>query len=386
MAMGVIRSGFSHLAGKPLPHLATNARAYPGTFRQSRRAQSVSRLVSKHFEPKSLERYSEAWKKLRLALERHGDPIITCANLFQLGGFACSDALHLQSIMIFGNGGMALFFITRIPTMKVPFGWAFLKVCVNVYMVFKLTSERQPVNLTPEELDIYEEHFMPYGITARQFRKFWDLGVTVDVPPNTLLVVEGKPQASVSLVLSGHVFRTSGGKHVPGLDSFPGARDKADGDAGAWIAEVSALRMIDTVSASESISRELYRRKVHKALADVGDIGDVAETKSHALKQLEEGLGVEEEQVDALLQHSLARWTVHTLDNVTVRSWELKPIVKMCKSDHEMSSMLRKAFSQSVIMKMLAMDSVKTSTAVVKLSSSTPGNVSPAVDLKSAHV
>lgn len=385
--MSVIRAGCSHLAGKPYPHLATNARAHLGTFRQSRRTRSVPQLVTKHFEPKTIERYSEGWKKLRLALERLGDPIITCANLFQLGGFACSDALHLQSIMIFGNGGMALFFITRIPTMNVPFGWAFLKVCVNVYMVFKLTSERQPVNLAPEELDMYEEHFMPYGITARQFRKFWDLGETIDVPPNTLLVVEGKSQASVSLVLSGHVFRTSGGKHVPGLDSFPGARNHADGDAGAWIAEVNALRMIDTVSSSESISRELYRRKVHKALADVSDIdGDVAEPKLHALKQFEEGLGVEEEQIDALLQHSFARWTVHTLDDVVVRSWKLKPILEMCKSDNEMSSMLRKAFSQSVIIKMLAMDSVNTGTTVVKLSSTALGKVSPAAVIKSVHV
>merc|ERR1719387_2627537 len=95
------------------------------------------------------------WGHFRLTLERHGDPIITLANLFQLSGFACSDALHLQTIMIFGNGCMALFFLTRIPTMNVPFGWNLLKVCVNLYMVYYLTQERRPVNLTPGEFDVY---------------------------------------------------------------------------------------------------------------------------------------------------------------------------------------------------------------------------------------
>jgi hypothetical protein len=313
---------------------------------------------------------ADMWGHLRLTLERHGDPIITLANLFQLSGFACSDALHLQTIMIFGNGGMALFFLTRIPTMKVPFGWAFLKVCVNLYMVYYLTQERQPVKLTPGEFDVYEEHFMPFGITARQFKKFWDLGESRTVRPGTKLVVEGEPHDTVELVMNGHVFRTTSGERIRGLDSFPEARHNPNGDAGAWVAEINALQMIDTVATPESVSRDLHRRKVQQALVQAND-GTKDDQKLQSLLKFKEGFGVEvdefgtsssqfaREQIDLLLEQSIARWTVHAGEDVVVRSWQLKPLLNICRKNNEMSSILRKAFSQSAINKVLTMDSCK---------------------------
>lgn len=346
--------------------------------RQRRFMLSMPRLAKKmaaeHSKGELHSRMSEVWQHVRLALERHGDIIVTCANICQLSGFICSDALRLQSIMIFGNGGMALFFLTRMPPMGVPFAWNFLKVCVNIYMVCKLTAERQPVKLTPEEFNIYEEHFMPFGITATQFKKFWDLGETYKIAPNTKLVLEGEPQDTLSLVLSGNTWRTLDGEHIKGLDSFPGrGQQDEDGDAGAWIAEINALQMIDTISTSESVSRDLYRRHVLKMEETIEDAkhledDDRAFEASHnfeleALKKFEEGFDVDVAdlstteaplRIQHVLDHSKARWTVHAGQGVIVRSWKLKPLLEICKSSSEMSGMLRKAFSQSAIKKILA--------------------------------
>lgn len=319
----------------------------------------AKQFANKHFHENS--RAYEVWMKLRWALERHGDYIVSMANIFQLSGFSCSDALQLQSIMILGNGGMALFFLTRMPPMRVPFCWNTLKVCVNIFMVFKLTRERQPVKLTPEELEIYDEHFMPFGITARQFKKLWDLGETRGIAPGTRIVIEGECQDELMLVLTGSVSRSIHGEHIPGLDTFPGAKNQPDGDAGAWIAEIYALQMLDSVSAPESVSRDIYRRKVQQALHEPHHTEDESQIEED-LHKIEDGLRLEAADqlpMDHLMQMSVARWTVLAGEDVVVRSWKLKPLLSMSKNNTEMASVLRKALTQSTIKKILAIGSSK---------------------------
>jgi len=293
------------------------------------------------------------------------------ANIFQLSGFACADALHLQGIMIFGNGGMALFFISRMPSMKVPFIWAFLKVCINVFMVCKLLQDRQPVVLDPQELDIYEKYFMPFGVGPRQFRDFWNLGETCLVPPGTKIAVQGEAKEHVELVLHGHVFRVSDDKHIRGLDSDDrrGAGEATDVDpysAGAWVGELRALQLLNIVSGTKAVSQELYKRR----LAQVVD-KELDGKLVHAFSELWGGFGMEQpasagadadlctKNLDDLLQRSKARWDVQADEGVEVRRWKLKPLLQLCMTDHDLADLIGKVWSQSVIHKMLHVDAAQ---------------------------
>lgn len=65
-------------------------------------------------------------------------------------------------------------------------------------------------------------------------------------------------------------------------------------------------------------------------------------------------------QIDMMLQQT-AKWTVHTADDVVIRSWKLKPLLRTCQNDVILSAMLRKAFSQSAIQKVLAMETAQVS-------------------------
>mmetsp|Transcript_49975 Transcript_49975/g.140034 ORF Transcript_49975/g.140034 Transcript_49975/m.140034 type:complete len:467 (-) Transcript_49975:196-1596(-) len=328
--------------------------------------------------------------RVRLALERHGDWTITVANVFQLSGFACTDALMLQSLLIIGNGGMALFFLTRMPPLKVPFAWALLKTMVNVYMVYKLTKDRKPIHLESEELDVYEEHFMPFGVTAKQFKHFWDLGTTRELIEPQNVTVEGEKIGSVSLVLSGYVYRTVGGQHLGCLDSYPGARcgnAEADGDAGAWIGEMAALRMIDNMPQTGTVSRDLERRRMLRTLSgldhdDPFDSSFVAKEVVQARLEEQFSLALDEthsvqsrpapEQADKVKQIDRSFWTVHADKGAVIRSWELGPLVSLCRKNAELRGMLRKAFSQSAIKKTLVMSSLSTrssSKALVRVAS-----------------
>jgi len=316
--------------------------------------------------------------KLREVLDRRGDWLVTCANVFQLSGFCCTDVLYLQSLMIIGNGSMALYFVTRMPPLGVAFAWAALKVCVNIFMVIKIFNERQPVRLAAEELEFYEEHFMPFGITARQFKRFWDLGETRVLEGETLLTEEGKKVEAVCLVLNGNVYRTVGGNHVRSLDTFPGARYASkQGDAGAWVGELTMLRSIDsgcqssTVKIQQVLDEEALRvRHMQSALTELGLYdgeldGLVGGRTSRALSKLQEKSGLTFDNIDHAraateqlvtnLGLQTSAWTAHACKGTTIRSWKLEPLLELCRSDKEMRGLLRKAFSQSTIKKLMAM-------------------------------
>lgn len=328
--------------------------------------------------------------RVRLALERNGSWLVTCANVFQLSGFVCDDVLYLQSLMIIGNGSMALFFITRMPPLGVACAWATLKVLVNIMMVFKILHARRPIQLTTEELEAYEEHFMHFGVTARQFKKLWDLGETRTAGAKDLLSEEGKPVEMVSLVLSGYVFRTCGGLHISALDTFPGARYRPEGDAGAWVGELTALRMLDSVSKSSSVSQHKPScadepssvsrdgdeevQRLQRTLAGLslyeGELDGVAgEQTTRALHKLEVTMGAELDGIDGpkthqareqldqfLLERKNARWSTHAGEAVVVRCWALEPLLNLCASNAEMRGIVRKAFSQSAIKKAIALN------------------------------
>ncbi|CAK0886985.1 unnamed protein product [Prorocentrum cordatum] len=272
--------------------------------------------------------------------------------------------------MIFGNGGMALFFISRIPSMKVPFIWAFLKVCINIFMVWKLLQDRQPVVLPPKELDIYEKYFMPFGVGPRQFRDFWNLGETCLVPPGTKIAVQGEAKEHVELVLRGHVFRLSDDKHIRGLDSVSGeAADVDPYSAGAWVGELRALQLLNMVSGPKavSVSQELYKHR----LAQVEKSRELDVEFVHAFSELWGGFGMGQpasadadaelrtRNLDELLQRSRAKWDVQAGEGVEVRRWELKPLLHLCMTDPDLADLIGKVWSQSVIDKMLHMDAAQ---------------------------
>lgn len=344
---------------------------------------------------------SPGFMRVRHALERHGDWIVTCANVLQLCGFACYDSLWLQSLMVLGNGSMAFYFITRMPSLGVACGWAMLKVLVNVFMVYTIIQHRQPIKLTPEELEAYQEHFMHYGVSARQFKRFWDLGESRPFYKDDTLTVEGKPIPAVCLVLCGYVFRTRGGKHMEYLDSYPDARRQHGGDAGAWVGEICMLKMIDdsrvdrlsTVkidapdSTDERISnadaerkkedaeriKEMQQMLVRFGFYDGVIDGHAGQRTAYGLRKFNEAFGTQPDAVDVqqmmLLQQQIvtnfwqmdaATWTTHVgRDGTVVRHWNLTEVLQLCDSSDEMRGALRKAFSQGAIKKAVALHQVE---------------------------
>lgn len=327
--------------------------------------------------------------RIRYFCERKGDTIISLSNVLQLYAFSFENPLYLQALMVAGNGCQALYFLTRMPVFWVPFGWAFSKTFVNAFQVGKILSDRQPVHFTSEELKVYEEHFMPFGVTEQQFKSFWDQGETRTLEPGELITREGEPLREVVLVTTGWVSRTRGGIRLSAFDSNKGGAsdDGEDQSACAWIGEMTALRLVDSKIKTKQEALEEAKEAVKLTTskdddAPEGEVKTTPKGKLDAMGLLQGyGYGANEEKdiVSRQLQGVLGDeasagalesvlssddlaaelgaggadqyFTIAAQETTVIRAWNLTNIVDKCQKKPDMGVVFRKVCSQSVINK-----------------------------------
>lgn len=330
-----------------------------------------------------------AWLKFRRYRwysEKKGDILISFANVMQLAGFACTDPIQLKGANSIGLTAFALFYITRMPMLTVGFYWSILKGLTCAWSIYKILKSRQPVKFTKEELQVYEEHFFPFGISQRQFKSFWDIGDSRTLVQGEVLAREGEAQESLSIITSGWVSRTRAGQFIPSLDTRPELRKKnrdrvedgarqirtastsmQEGDAGAWVGEIVLLRMIDCKNTSIVIV-DADADDLHKALSEMDSFDDGSPPdeydmdnfgQEHQMEMLARKWAGEDEDEEEDEDGMGARvhgkedsyFTVIAREETEIREWFLDDVMDLCKKNPEMRGMFRKACSQSVINK-----------------------------------
>jgi len=125
-------------------------------------------------------------------------------------------------------------------------------------MAYGILEERKGKTrqFTIEEEDLYEEHFLPYGVTPRMYEKLLSICTKVSLKRGEVLIEKGQKFDAVYLVTSGS---TSGMTHlhrrVTAASSSKGNREKlSGGDAGAWIGELAFLELLGEESSSSTSS------------------------------------------------------------------------------------------------------------------------------------
>ena len=196
----------------------------------------LARAPARRFSTREL---AAGWRD---KLEQNGNVFVTVASLAAVCSFACEDVLYLRSFAVTNSTFFAAFYLTRRPVMLVPLGWGSINIAINSYMISKILRAREAAVLSDEEHAVYEEHFMPFGVTSRLFKTFWDAGARRELRAGDAITREGVRFEAVTLVVSGPVERTAGGRQVAELGSAPGARlANPYGDCGAWVGELRCL-------------------------------------------------------------------------------------------------------------------------------------------------
>jgi hypothetical protein len=118
-------------------------------------------------------------------------------------------------------------------------------------MLYYILEERKNVPkhiFSSMEEDVYEEHFLPYGVTPRQYEKLLSIVQIIEYKKGDVIIETGSFFNDVYLVTNGSTFGVTNKskRKVIAASSQKGNKDLlTGGDAGAWIGELSFLELFN---------------------------------------------------------------------------------------------------------------------------------------------
>lgn len=169
--------------------------------------------------------------------------VLNFGSLCTLTGFTRSDVLELRAFSMTGSISSVIYFLCMHPIRWAPIAWSCLFATVNGVNIYKILYERNAnVVLTEHEEDIFVEHFMPHGVTPKQFEMIYQRANTISYKKGELIVKQGDPLKHVYLVVKGKTRANYMGRRLTAISSAPGYREKkVGGDSGAWVGEMTFL-------------------------------------------------------------------------------------------------------------------------------------------------
>lgn len=113
------------------------------------------------------------------------------------------DMLTLRAFMIGATTCSIAYNLLQPTPLVLPAYWGVLFIVGHSVQISKLLIEQSDVTLDGEELDLYDQAFLPYGFTSRHFHQLLDQGRAqwLAYEEGALLVQEGEPMDHVIVVL-----------------------------------------------------------------------------------------------------------------------------------------------------------------------------------------
>lgn len=149
---------------------------------------------------------------------------LNLAYLLMVAALVVRDILWLRSLLTISQFSFISYAIlTDNFSMTI---WNSLFIAVNAVQLFRLFWEQKPVILPPDLDEIHKKVFSI--MKKREFLYFWETGRVRQIE-NQYLIRTGTPQTELSLIVSGAVAVSAGGKEVARLSR------------GSFIAEMSFL-------------------------------------------------------------------------------------------------------------------------------------------------
>jgi CRP-like cAMP-binding protein len=184
--------------------------------------------------------------------------VLNFGSLCTLTAFTRSDVLELRAFSMTGSISSVLYFSSLKPLRWAPIAWSSLFATVNAVNIYKILYERNAnVVLSQHEEDIFVEHFMPHGVTPKQFEKICSRAKTIAYKKGELMVKQGDPLKHVYLVVKGRTRANYMGRRLTAVSSAPGYREKKiGGDSGAWIGEMTFLESFGLKEMKKTSNKE----------------------------------------------------------------------------------------------------------------------------------
>mmetsp|Transcript_9156 Transcript_9156/g.18405 ORF Transcript_9156/g.18405 Transcript_9156/m.18405 type:complete len:496 (+) Transcript_9156:179-1666(+) len=339
---------------------------------QSEKAALVAN-TSQQQQQSNKQQYTWSWKSwfsLNTPLL-----ILNFGSMATLLGFTRSDVLELRTLAMTGNCTFVIYSLLSPPIKWPAIVWAMTFASVNAFNITKILNERQgKVILTPREMEIYQEHFQPYGVTQFQFYKCVSMGHTKIIPAGEIISRQGHPIRSVKLVVRGKTRANVGGRHLTAIGSSKGNRFRnVGGDSGAWIGEMAFLQAKwdrdhataaaasaaaaaaassdnggGATSSSSGGEGDSLRESVKKKISEGG-----RNIKSTAIASITKS-GSQEDDTDSTTTTELRFMsTIVAVEEVEIIEWSFDEMRKLLKVSNDMKGAITRAMTAAIVGKVV---------------------------------
>eukprot|EP00986_Skeletonema_menzelii_P018726 scaffold26688_cov129-Skeletonema_menzelii.AAC.3 len=311
----------------------------------------------------------KSWLKLNTPLL-----ILNFGSMATLLGFTRSDVLELRSLAMTGNCTFVIYSLISPPIKWPAILWSMLFASVNGFNIAKILNERQgKVVLTPHEMDIYQEHFQPYGVTQFQFHKCLSVGHVKVLPAGEIIARQGDKIDSVQLVVRGKTRANVGGRHLTAIGSKKGNRFRnVGGDAGAWIGEMSFLQAKwdkDHAAAKKKKAADKKKsgggeddgeRSVQKKISGGGRNNNIDSTAGALITKSgsQDDSYIDSSTTAATMtteQQPITRFisTIVAVEEVEVIEWSFDEMQKLLQVSNDMQGALTRAMTAAIVGKVV---------------------------------
>jgi CRP-like cAMP-binding protein len=265
-----------------------------------------------------------AWFRANLAVLA-----LNVGSTCTLIGFTRSDVLELRSLSVTGSLLFIAYNLGQSKILWLSICWTSLFASVNSYKIFGILQERNAtVQMTDEQEDIFVEHFMPHGITPKQFEKIYKKAEFIKVKEGGLLFRSGNKLDHLYLVVEGTTQAHILGRHLTAASTTEDTKgdQKEGGDSGAWAGEMSFLDQF----------WEKEQAKL-KRTTKPGDVEEVKETNATDSKKL---LGK-------------AFYTIIATKDCTVMRWSHEDMEELMTSSNDLRAALTRAMTSALVGKVV---------------------------------
>lgn len=260
-------------------------------------------------------------------------PVITLnfGSICILLGFSRSDILELRAMTTVGQLTFAFYNLSQATILWPSVAWSTLFASVNTVKIFDTIQERHgEVHMNAQDLKVYTTHFMPHGITPKQFERISHKATVIQLKQGEFLIRKGCLLDKVFLVTEGSTHAHILGRHLTGVSTRPQDRHpKEGGDSGAWVGEMTFL---DT----------LWEQKPQPPQATGAAYGKPVENTKNRHDKFHEKQG-----------SGISLYTILADSDCSVMTWTYDDMAEVMESSTDLRASLTRAMTSAVVGKVV---------------------------------
>lgn len=220
--------------------------------------------------------------------------------------------------------------------------------------------------MSPEQEDIFIQHFMPHGITPRQFQILQETAEEVAIPKGAAIIRQGEVMSHVSLVVSGHTRASISGRRLTAASTIMGPKSLTEDKRGAnWIGEMTFLETYWKKTERKRTTRKIINQSTEPTDNDTSNGKNALSKDDMATTEDGKGAAARKTNADELketdssstvddkLTQARNRYTIVAVDECKIWRWKFEQVEAMMNRSTDFRAALSRAMTSAIVSKVV---------------------------------